>query len=416
MVVSTLWLGRTLPSMKLSEGSWARATTTAWIVMALFGCTRTERPDASKRATANPPATPRTCGNGAQDSGEACDFNVEYEDGCPEGWGICWECDQTCQGFRLHVVDEEWGACTVRVNGRSYSRREYDALGRNVLLEVDTDYDGDFDQVARAAFDEKGRQLFWERYGEGRRLEERTDFRHDAQGRVVSMLVNANGDGTADTRWSYSYDSRGNPTQQDRFVGETLQERIHNRFDAAGRQTSWTRDANGDGSPDERKRYTYDPNGNMISYESDLDGDGLFEDVRQYQYDMRGNAIVDERVEMPDGRVVERSRMTYDERGNRTSWLKDSHDDGRVNERFLYVYDARGNLTSFEHDMDGDGTIDMRERRFYDREGKLVRQRRTDPSGTWQTTNDYGCLAKTIPNAPRRRTKAHKLQPASSGE
>lgn len=165
-----------------------------------------------------------------------------------------------------------------------------------------------------------------------------------------------------------------------------------------------------------RKRYTYDPNGNMTSDESDLDGDGLFEDVRHYRYDTRGNAIVVARVEMPDGRITERSRMTYDERGNQTSWLRHKDDDGQIDERFLYVYDARGNLTSFEHDKDGDGVIDVRERRFYDSEGKLVKKHRTDPSGTWQTTNDYACLAKTIPKAPRRRIKGQKLQPTSSGE
>ena len=143
--------------MMSSEGGCARAVITAWIILALFGCTRTDRPDARKRSTANPPATTVTCGNGAQDSGEACDFKVEYEDGCPDGWGICWECDQTCRGFRLHIMDKDWGACTVRVNGRLYSRREYDAYGRNVLLEVDTNYDGDFDQFARAGYDEKGK-------------------------------------------------------------------------------------------------------------------------------------------------------------------------------------------------------------------------------------------------------------------
>ena len=54
--------------------------------------------------------------------------------------------------------------------------------------------------------------------------------------------------------WTYGYDSQGNPTRQERRVGETIRERVRGDFDAAGRQTSWTLDANGDGQPDERKR------------------------------------------------------------------------------------------------------------------------------------------------------------------
>lgn len=389
-------------------GCWVRPTAAMCVVTALIGCSRTEQKDASTPLAATASTAPTKCGNGKQDPGEACDFDVEYEDGCPEGWGICWECDQTCQGFRLHVLDEDWGACTVRVNGRLYSRREYDARGHNVLLEIDEDYDGKFDQGARAAFDEKGNQLFWERYDGVGRLKERNDMRRDPEGRLASMLVDANGDGAPDSRWTYGYDSRGNPTQQDRFVGETLQESTRGRFDAAGRQVSWTRDANGDGSPDERRRYSYDSNGNRTSYESDLDGDGLFEEVRRYQYDTRGNATVDERLARSDGPVTERSRMTYDDRGNRTSWLRDSNADGRINERFRYVYDARGNLTSFEHDTDGDGTIDVRERRSYDSDGKLLTRHHTSPSETWQMTNDYACLAQITPNAPRRKVKSEE--------
>jgi hypothetical protein len=350
-----------------------------------------------------------------RDSDEACDWDVEYEDGCPDGWGICWECDQTCEGFRLHILDKDWGACTIQVNGRLYSRREYDAWGRNVLVEFDDNNDGKFDQGARAAFDEKGNQLFWERYGEGGRLEERTDMRRDREGQLASMLVDTNGDGAPDTRWSYSYDSRGNPTKQDRFVGGTLRESISGRFDAAGRQISWTRDANGDGRTEEAKRYTYDPDGRMTRYESDLDGDGQFEDIRVYRYDEGGKPIVDERL-ATDGGVIERSRMSYDERGNRTSWLRDSNADGRLDERLRYLYDERGNLTLFEHDADGDGTIDVRERRSYDGEGKLLTRHYTGPSGTQQTANDYACLSNIIPNAPRRRIRAPKLQPTSGGE
>lgn len=394
----------------------SRATTTIWMLTVLFGCTRAgQRPDASDSSALSAPSTPATCGNGMRDSDEACDWDVEYEDGCPDGWGICWECDQTCEGFRLHILDEDWGACTIQVNGRLYSRREYDAWGRNVLVEFDDNNDGKFDQGARAAFDEKGNQLFWERYGEGGRLEERTDMLRDREGQLASMLVDTNGDGAPDTRWSYSYDSRGNPTKQDRFVGGTLRESIRGRFDAAGRQISWTRDANGDGRTDEAKRYTYDPDGRMTRYESDLDGDGQFESIRVYRYDEGGKPIVDERL-ATDGGVIERSRMSYDERGNRTSWLRDSNADGRLDERLRYLYDQRGNLTLFEHDTDGDGTIDVRERRSYDGEGKLLTRHYTGPSGTQQTANDYACLSNIIANAPRRRIRAPKLQPTSGGE
>lgn len=392
---------RTLVTGRL--GWWPLSAATIFAVTVLISCSRTEQKGASTPLAAASDMRPATCGNGRRDPDEACDYSVEYEDGCPDGWEICWECDQTCRGFRLHVLDEDWGACTQEVNGRLYSRREYDAWGHNVLVELDEDYDGEFDARAKTAFDAKGNQLFWERYGKSGRLEERVDIRHDAEGRVSSMLVDSDGDRVHDTRWTYHYDSGGNPTEQDRFVGKRLVESIRGRFDAAGRQVSWTRDANGDGSVDERKRYVYDPNGNMTVFESDLDGDGLFEDVRQYQYDMQGNAIVEERIEMPSGRGTERSRMGYDNRGNRTSWLIEV--DGQIKERYRYFYDERGNLTLFEQDEDGDGTLDARDRRFYDSEGKLLRRHHISRLGTQRMTNNYACLAQTIPKAPQRKVK-----------
>lgn len=375
------------------------------VAAGLVGCSRTKQEDSSRPASATSSRSPTTCGDGQRAPAEACDFGVDYEEGCPDGWGICWECDQTCQGFRLHTLDEDWGACAVHVNGRLYARREYDARGHNVLVELDDDYDGKFDHSARAAFDENGKQLFWERYDEQGRLQARHDMQLGPDGTLTAMLVDADGDGTPDSRWTYHYDAEGNPTRQDRFVADTLQERIMSRFDSAGRQVSWVRDANGDGSPDEEKRYVYDSDGNMKTYESDAAGDGVFEDVHRYKYDAQGNATLEERFAGPDGKAIERSTMKYDERGNRTHWLKDSDADGRIDERFLYGYDARGNLISFEQDTNGDGTIDVKERRAYDSEGKLVTREHRSPSGEGSMKHDYACLAKTIPNAPQRAVK-----------
>ena len=77
------------------------------------------------------------------------------------------------------------------------------------------------------------------------------------------------------------------------------------------RLLTYEADNDGDGTADTRKTYTYDSNGNRLTYEEDNDGDGTVDARTTYTYDSNGNMLTSEFDNDADGTVDSRTTQTW---------------------------------------------------------------------------------------------------------
>lgn len=229
-----------------------------YIAAGAVGCRKSRLPKPEQRAGAMEQASPKAvCGNAKVDDGEACDYSVAYEEGCPEGWGVCLVCASDCTHFLTWPVN---AACSItkrrRVEGewRLYWRQDcsYDAKGNveacveksggggvdvvrrsfvrtqdpaTMTIECDANQDGRSDYLERAHYDGHGVRTLWEldEDADGRlesRVESKPPTRRSSStlpprdyhpgGQTKTKELDANQDGKADWRSVRAYDERGN--------------------------------------------------------------------------------------------------------------------------------------------------------------------------------------------------------------
>jgi hypothetical protein len=129
-------------------------------------------------------------------------------------------------------------------------------------------------------------------------------------------------------------------------------------YDAAGNQTSWTQDGNGDGTADVIDSYAYDDANNLVHYERDNDADGTADVVYDYVWDTAGNLVAAEFDFDGDGDPDYAYQYVYDAEGRRLTATEDQDGDGQTDWWYTYTYDEVGRGIGVSGDEGNDGTID----------------------------------------------------------
>ena len=110
----------------------------------------------STSAALSPPLS-SYCGDGRISPSEACDTGVAWAGSCPEGWGLCWQCEQGCESWTMITTSSDDGVST------SLRRGTVEALGIGHPPPACIERTGD--NVVRRTFDERGRLTRFEGIG-----------------------------------------------------------------------------------------------------------------------------------------------------------------------------------------------------------------------------------------------------------
>ena len=177
-------------------------------------------------------------------------------------------------------------------------------------------------------------------------------------------------DGTVDSQSVNEYDGEDLVrVVTDRGVDGTPDEIRTYEYDAEGRLTYLDRDYDGDGTVDERGRYTYGVTEEGHDWlEWDDSDDGTVEERRVWWRE-------DDREIMEarggDGTFRWRTTTTFDEDGLEVSWQNDFDDDGTADVRSAFEHED-GRISAELHDYDADGAVDAVTRYEYDGDGNMI--------------------------------------------
>ena len=345
------------------------------------------------------------CGNGVVDPGEVCDHAVEYEDACPDVWGMCLFCDKTCKGYVL------WGPAHGRIDERrvgrieallgtsavppthpsrtleplasvtfdrngdgknDYSeRREYDDHGRPTLFRLDWDSENSPDFVASWTYDSSGNETSYE--WDGHRNDGGANGQPDYRGRW-KYDVNGNktlaeqdgdredggADGKIDYRERWKYDRNGNKTlyELDGDLNPGGRNQTHGPFDK---------------KVDHRERWKWDSENRKTFYELDFDADGSFDEREWWQYNASGNTV-DHRKAVSNyegGYHRYHEAWEYNDAGQKVV-EKSFEEDGTTSRCERYTYDADGRMTLRQHCLNPNEEPAYSERWVYDTNGNMT--------------------------------------------
>ena len=165
------------------------------------------------------------------------------------------------------------------------------------------------------------------------------DHFYDAQGISHSIVLqgttsyDTNGDGIADSIYTYTYDSNGN-------------------------RLTVSSDTNGDGTAESIYTYTHDSNGNLLTNSYDSNGDGTANYIGTYTYDSNGNQLTSSYDTNGDGTAESIYTYTYDSNGNQLTFSYDGNADGIADSISSYTYDSNGNQLTSSNDSNADGITD----------------------------------------------------------
>lgn len=270
-------------------------------------------------------------------------------------------------------IDSEVRAVTGRESADygylSTSDSTYDAEGK--LIRLESDYDGDSytDETTLFAYDDNGNVI-------------RSEVQRSREAPGYSI--------------TYTYDADGNLTRSE-TVGETIENQlVVYRYDAYGDITRIDYDLGGNGAIDNSTIWTYqndgyafrreengisytynfDANDNVLREEIDYFSDGVPDWISTYSYDVRGNEVRYEEDNRGDGSIDSRRTTSYDADDNVVRQLLEYESGASSDRSDTYRYDARGNPTRYEGDDDGDGVPERVHTTtyVYDNDGNWIRR------------------------------------------
>lgn len=205
--------------------------------------------------------------------------------------------------------------------------------------------------------------------------------------------VDSNADGAPESREIYSFDARGDVTEdaQDNNADGVVDSRLNWIYDANGHQKTLTVDNYADGTIDISLNFSYDANGNLIKLETDKDGDGIVDARQTWSYDANDYMVEEELDGNVDGTVDSRVNYAYDANGNQALVEFDSNADGIMDKRTTTMYNINSDQTSIERDDNGDGIVDYRAITSYDAAGyKTMTEVDNNGDGTVDERVTYG--------------------------
>lgn len=311
-------------------------------------------------------------------------------------------------------------------------QQTYDPQG-NILTDRKSNYSLTY------TYDGADRCIVEERHSADGALLSRSSYTYDAQGNLISEVLERNGSIHAEIRHTYDaqnrhltetfyrdgvvspegvsyvwqYDDRGNLLQEQLYYGALLGRRMEYTYDAAGNKLSACQ-YNSDGSAF-LQNYLYDAAGNLLRWERiTVDAKGTeYTQTSYYEYDDQGrmtlqrdvNQVGKERVFRwsydENGNLAAHSftstdqsyqyRWTYDDRGNPLTETKT----GDVPHEIRWRYDAQGRLLQAQQT----GSESWTEQYTYDSRGNLTHYQQTILSAVHDTTYAYTSLTVTAREA-----------------
>ncbi len=227
---------------------------------------------------------PSSCGNGVLEAYEACEPSLEYEEGCPDGWGVCYQCRADCRwvlrdarpnGFQegvdrsleatinapaalysataptriTHYKEDFWGDTTDCTH-----EFEVDGYARPVYERIDCHYayqDGGASQYSletTVLYDERGFPVQSIPHAPQSRI---TFREYDDQGRLARQYLSS-------PSGACSYDE----------FGDQFMDMCDNPYEVCPSTTE--------------RRFSYRPAGRVVK-EEDCSGDGIFESRWEFE-------------------------------------------------------------------------------------------------------------------------------------
>ena len=230
---------------------------------------------------------------------------------------------------------------------------------------------------------------------------------------VIGQLaeIDTNLDGDWENLELWIRDEWGRPYSYQFWNGNFTYSEIWS-YDIDGHLISYEIDEDGSGSPNWGEYREYDANGNRLSYEIDLDGDGIIDEGYYASYDVNDNQLSYD--EYSEGAIVssesftygannnllsiESDRLeffTYDSNQKLLSWEEDYNVDGVIERGRYFTNDPDGLVQSMDQDSDGDGQIDIFHTYTYDSLGRLSSKQGVDLDGDAYETEIWSYYPNT---------------------
>lgn len=215
-------------------------------------------------------------------------------------------------------------------------------------------------------------QRFW------RHPDRRYSYTYNSRGEPLEERFDFEADGTVDRVRRFEYDDAGRMVREAIFTdrGTRVESDITYSYSEDGRSMTEEHDTDGDGERDRWFVYGYGPDGRISGF-SESTPDGL---VRSTAYDYFDG--ITRETQREDGRVVRTTTTLYDDEGHvievqyGDGWsttavvrfeydgeghlLSESSSGDRPVYRDSYVYGELGNVVEYTRDERSDGTIDIR--------------------------------------------------------
>lgn len=256
------------------------------------------------------------------------------------GGSLTWRTDNSYsqRGFMTESETDYYGAASALKT--TYTRNSY---GQLLASATDIDIDGS--------------------------INNKTTFQYNVHGLLIREETDAGNTGTINITSTYAYDGNGYRTLYEYDGNATdsdidIQVRYTN--DANGLVLTITRDSNGDGIDDLYYETDYLPNGQPARMRQELNSgslsiDGVVDRLRKYRYDANGHLLESSIDFVDEGETREINKYTRDALGNVLVHTFDLDGDGTPDFRSTTTYDLNGNRTREERDTDGDNIIDYAE-------------------------------------------------------
>lgn len=180
---------------------------------------------------------------------------------------------------------------------------------------------------------------------------------YDEQGNITNKVWDYNKDNVVDKMWHGEFNAENRLVREQlwEYLSKGMWKRTHTHYDAAGNKKAIIIDKDGDNSADEVWHWTYDARNNRTKEEHDTTGDGKPEHIHLWGYDQDDNLVSEGTGNMTTGDVWS---WLYDTRGNKLVEQHDTDGDGKFESVHMWKYDKNDNLTGEAIDEDGDGSFE----------------------------------------------------------
>lgn len=300
---------------------------------------------------------------------------------------------QTIPLVLKHLTEQHFPDAMMSVTTSEFGTRfyTYDANGNRTQSDNDSNGDGTPEsRTTYSGFNEFGQPTLIETDGDvDGIIDTRWISTFTSYGARTRDASDSGNDGIYEYDRRASFNERGQYTEIARYDDGSLNFRLTYFYNSDGTFDYTLRDSDGDGVIDTRTTYLSE-DGLIVSRAYDDGDDGTINRTRREEYNANGDRILTELDNDGDGNLDYVARQTYNDQGLITSYIIDNDGDGVTDFVRTTTYNEIFQVVEYRDDTDGDGIIDQVTSNEYSTDGfRTMFERDEDGDGVYDRRISY---------------------------